>query len=297
MALSRICILKQTMNPPDTKSVEKRRFWERILAGSAFILILTLGVLQGWFFKPTPDPPLLRQHPAGCFHQSERSASFTAGLSGPAQFRKAHFRTEKKYSRLKAQNQAGSLLSGPDTHPRSPSFLVCQPLYLLEPRPLVQHQGRKSLENAVLLAKEYIETRKNKPGFRMPRFVAGSRADYDAGKGYGKFRSGHRLPFRLQNRCRICFHPFRRPEVELQAKCLSANRYFLSRTQFPERERHGVQNHRFSKGGTQKAIAARIPLEPLTGDGSVLIALRFLAGTSLPRNWDRLQRGMKIIFS
>ena len=50
--------MKQTLSASNVRSVEKRRFWERVLICSAFILILTLGLVEGWFFKPSSDAPL-----------------------------------------------------------------------------------------------------------------------------------------------------------------------------------------------------------------------------------------------
>ncbi len=46
------------MSTLDSKSVDKRRFWERIVICAAFIIILTLGFSQGWFFKPPSEAPL-----------------------------------------------------------------------------------------------------------------------------------------------------------------------------------------------------------------------------------------------
>ena len=51
--------MTRAMSDPNSKPADRRRFWERIVVCAAFGLILTMGLAQGWFFKPLLRAPLV----------------------------------------------------------------------------------------------------------------------------------------------------------------------------------------------------------------------------------------------
>ena len=245
MVHSRISLLKQAMNAPDAKSTEKRRFWERILVCAAFILILTLGLFEGWFFSLHQTRPFSATYCSLVFINLNVLLLLLLAYLVLRNFIKLIFERKRNIlgSKLKTRLVAASVAL--TLIPAVPLFWFASQFIFSSLDHWFSSRVEESLANSVLLAREYLERERTNLVSECRALVPEAARMITQEKEKAAFRSRHRLPFRRQNRCRICFRLFRRPEVELQAECRPGNRYGLPGRQFPKRERHSFQNHQF----------------------------------------------------
>ena len=267
--------MKQAMNSPDTKSVERRRFWERILAGSAFILILALGLLQGWFIRPTSKAPLFSNILLVVFINLNVLLLLLLAYLVLRNFvklifeRKRNILGSKLKTRLVASSVALTLI------PAVPLFWFASHFIFFSLDHWFSTRVENSLENAVLLAKEYIERERTSLVSECRALLPEAVRIMTQEKGSGNFDPGIGFLFASRIDAAYVFTPSGDLKWSFRQNASHQIDTSLLAGSFPKESGTASKIISFP-GGTQKAIAARVPLQPLTGDGSVLIALRFL---------------------
>jgi two-component system nitrogen regulation sensor histidine kinase NtrY len=263
------------MNPPETKSIEKRRFWERILAGSAFILILTLGLLQGWFIKPTSNAPFFSNILLVVFINLNVLLLLLLAYLVLRNFVKLIFERKRNIlgSRLKTRLVASSVAL--TLIPAVPLFWFASHFIFSSLDHWFSTKVENSLENAVLLAKEYIERERTSLVSECRALLPEAVRIMSQEKETGHFDPGIGFLFASRIDAAYVFTPSGDLKWSFRQNASQQIDTSLLASSFPKESGTASKILSFP-GGTQKAIAARIPLQPLTGDGSVLIALRFL---------------------
>jgi two-component system nitrogen regulation sensor histidine kinase NtrY len=264
------------MSAPNTKSVEKRRFWERVLVCSAFILILTLGLVEGWFFKPRSDAPLFGNILLVVFINFNVLLLLLLAYLVLRNFVKLIFERKRNIlgSKLKTRLVASSVALA--LIPAVPLFWFASHFIFSSLDHWFSSKVENSLANAVQLAKDYVEREKASLITECRALLPEAVQIMTHEKEKGHFDPGIAFLYASRIDAAYVFSPsgdlrwsFRQNAAQdidtaflvssFRKDCGTATSKFIS---FPD--------------GTSNAIAASIPLQPLTGDGSFLIALRFL---------------------
>ncbi len=291
MAHRRISLLKQAMSALDNKSTEKRRFWERILVCAAFIIILTLGLVHGWFFKPSAEAPLFGNILLVVFINLNVLLLLLLAYLVLRNFVKLIFERKRNIlgSKLKTRLVAASVCL--TLIPAVPLFWFASQFIFLSLDHWFSSSVQESLENSVLLARQYVERERTNLVSECRALVPEAArmiteqketAHLDAGIGFlFAARIDAAYVFNSSGDLRWSFRQNAAQEIDTA---------LLTRS-FLKEDGATSKIISFSTGG-QNAIAARIPLQSLTGDGSALIVLRFLPGElalklgSITRGYD-----------
>ncbi|MGA2403263.1 MAG: HAMP domain-containing protein, partial [Syntrophobacteraceae bacterium] len=263
------------MNAPEAKSPEKRRFWERILVVAAFVLILTLGLMEGWFFQPPSDAPLFGNILLVIFINLNVLLLLLLAYLVLRNFIKLIFERKRNIlgSKLKTRLVAASVAL--TLIPAVPLFWFASQFIFSSLDHWFSSRVEESLENSVLLAREYMERERTNLVSECRALVPEAarmvtqekeKAHFDLGLGFlFAARIDAAFVFNSSGDLRWSYRQNAAREIDTA---------FL--TGSFQKESGAASKIISFPAGAQNAIAARIPLQPLTGDGSVLIALRFL---------------------
>ncbi|MFZ2448679.1 MAG: ATP-binding protein [Syntrophobacteraceae bacterium] len=145
------------MNPQKSTSTGKRRFWERILVAAAFVLILSFGFLEGWFFQLRSDLPLMGNLLVFAFINLNVLLLLLLAYLVLRNIVKLFFERKRNIPgwRLKTRLVAASV--GLTLIPAIPLFWLASQFIFSSLDHWFSAQMERSLENSVLLIKEYIE--------------------------------------------------------------------------------------------------------------------------------------------
>ncbi|MGC8492530.1 MAG: ATP-binding protein [Syntrophobacteraceae bacterium] len=265
--------MTRTTDDSDTKPAERRRFWERVVVCAAFALILTLGFLQGWFFKPPLRAPFTSNVLLVVFINLNVLLLLLLGYLVLRNFIKLIFERKRNIlgSRLKTRLVAASVVL--TLIPAVPLFWFASQFIFSSLDQWFSSRVQNSLENSVQLARDYVE--RERTNFVSECRVLVPEAAKMITEGKGKADLGD-----------IGF--FFAARIDAVYLFTSSGKLKWSFTQNTTKRVDPVwllRNFEAQSGAASKivnmhdgqsAIAARIPLRYLTGDGSVLIALRFL---------------------
>ncbi len=277
MVHSRISLLKRATNAADAKSTERRRFWERILVCAAFILILTLGLFEGWFFQPPSDAPLFGNILLVIFINLNVLLLLLLAYLVLRNFIKLIFERKRNIlgSKLKTRLVAASVAL--TLIPAVPLFWFASQFIFSSLDHWFSSRVEESLANSVLLAKEYLERERTNLVSECRALVPEAarmitqqkeKASFDPGVGFlFAARIDAAYVFNSNGDLRWSFRQNAAQEIDTT---------FLVGS-FQKESGAASKIISFPKG-VQNAIAARFPLKDLTGDGSVLMVLRFLPG-------------------
>jgi two-component system nitrogen regulation sensor histidine kinase NtrY len=263
------------MNASNTKSVERRRFWERILVCAAFILILTLGLIEGWFFKPSTDAPLFGNILLVVFINLNVLLLLLLAYLVLRNFVKLIFERKRNIlgSKLKTRLVASSVALA--LIPAVPLFWFASHFIFSSLDHWFSSKVENSLANGVQLARDYVDRERtslvSECRALLPEAVRmmtqeKENGHFDPGIGFlFASRIDAAYVFNASGDLRWSFRQNAAQEIDTA---------FLAGS-FPNESDTASKIISFPNGA-QNAIAARVPLQPLTGDGSVLIAVRFL---------------------
>ncbi|MCE5334688.1 MAG: HAMP domain-containing protein [Desulfobacteraceae bacterium] len=145
------------MSEPDHKSTQNRRFLERVLVTAAFTFILSLGLLQGWFFQLRSDLPLHSNILLFAFINLNVLLLLLLAYLVLRNIVKLVFERKRHIlgSRLKTRLVIASV--GLTLIPAIPLFWLASQFIFSSLDHWFSSQVEKSLENSVLLAKEYVQ--------------------------------------------------------------------------------------------------------------------------------------------
>ena len=145
---------------PDTKSAERRRFWEKILVCTAFGLILTLGFLEGWFVQLRSDLPLFGNLLLLVFINLNVLLLLLLAYLVVRNIVKLVFERKRNIlgSKLKARLVAASV--GLTLIPAIPLFWLASQFIFSSLDNWFSSQVEQALETSVLLAKEFVQQEK-----------------------------------------------------------------------------------------------------------------------------------------
>jgi two-component system nitrogen regulation sensor histidine kinase NtrY len=148
------------MNMPDTKSAERRRFWEKILVCTAFGLILILGFLEGWFVQLRSDLPLFGNLVLLVFINLNVLLLLLLAYLVVRNIVKLVFERKRNIlgSKLKARLVAASV--GLTLIPAIPLFWLASQFIFSSLDHWFSSQVEQALETSVLLAKEFVQQEK-----------------------------------------------------------------------------------------------------------------------------------------
>jgi two-component system nitrogen regulation sensor histidine kinase NtrY len=275
MVHGRISLLKQAMSVPNAKSVERRRFWERILVCAALALILTFGLIGGWFFKPTSGAPLFGNILLMVFINLNVLLLLLLAYLVLRNFVKLIFERKRNIlgSKLKTRLVASSVALA--LIPAVPLFWFASHFIYSSLDHWFSSRVENSLANAVQLARDYVERERtsliSECRALLPEAVRmmtqeKEKGQFDPGIGFlYASRIDAAYVFNSSGELRWSFTQNGAQEIDTA---------FLVRS---FQKDSGTASKFISfPNGSQNAVAAYIPLQTLTGDGSVLIALRFL---------------------
>jgi len=263
------------METLDTKGIEKRRFRERILVCAAFILILTLGLVQGWFFKPPSEASLFGNILLVVFINLNVLLVLLLAYLVMRNFVKLIFERKRNIlgSKLKTRLVASSV--GLTLITAVPLFWFASQFIFSSLDHWFSSRVQDSLENSVQLAREYVERERTNLISECRALVPEAarmitdqkeRAHFELGIGFlFAARIDAAYVFNSSGDLRWSFRQNAAQEIDTA----------LLTSSFQKESGNASKIISFP-ATSQSAIAARIPLQSLTGDGSALIALRFL---------------------
>jgi two-component system nitrogen regulation sensor histidine kinase NtrY len=263
------------MNTVDTKLIERRRSRERILVCAAFILILTLGLVQGWFFKPPSEASLFGNILLVVFINLNVLLVLLLAYLVLRNFVKLIFERKRNIlgSRLKTRLVASSV--GLTLITAVPLFWFASQFIFSSLDHWFSSRVEDSLENSVQLAREYIERERTNLISECRALIPEAarmitdekeRAHLELGIGFlFAARIDAAYVFSSSGDLRWSFRQNAAQEIDTD----------LLTGSFQKESGNASKIINFP-AISQSAIVARIPLQSLTGDGSTLIALRFL---------------------
>jgi two-component system nitrogen regulation sensor histidine kinase NtrY len=268
------------MNIPDamdTKWTEKRRFWERILVCAAFILILTLGLAQGWFFKPPSEAPLYSNILLVIFINLNVLLLLLLAYLVVRNFVKLIFERKRNIlgSKLKTRLVAASV--GLTLIPAVPLFWFASHFIFSSLDNWFSSSVQDSLENSVQLAREYVERERTNLVSQCSAMVPEAARMITEQQGKAHLESGIGFLFAARIDAAYVFNSSGDMRWSFTQNTTQQIDTDLLRRNFQKESGTSSKIINFPNGSTS-AIAAYIPLRSLTGDGSILIALRFLPG-------------------
>ncbi|MHC1727346.1 MAG: ATP-binding protein [Syntrophobacteraceae bacterium] len=140
-----------------TKSAERRRFWERIIVCAAFLLILTLGFLKGWFIRFRADVPFFDRILFFVFINLNFLLLLLLVYLVLRNIVKLIFERKRNIlgSKLKTRLVAASI--GLTLIPAIPLFWLASQFIFSSLDHWFSSKVEQSLENSVLLAREFVE--------------------------------------------------------------------------------------------------------------------------------------------
>jgi len=277
MVHRRISLLKQAMGTLDNKSTEKRRFWERILVCGAFIIILTLGLVQGWFFKPPSEAPLFGNILLVVFINLNVLLLLLLAYLVLRNFVKLIFERKRNIlgSKLKTRLVAASVCL--TLIPTVPLFWFASQFIFSSLDHWFSSSVQESLENSVLLARQYVERERTNLVSECRALVPEAARMITEHKETAHLESGIGFLFAARIDAAYLFNSSGDLRWSFRQNAGQEIDTDLLTRSFQKESGTASKIISFPTGA-QNAIAARIPLQSLTGDGSALIVLRFLPG-------------------
>ncbi len=265
------------MSTLDTKSGEKRRFWERILVCVAFVLILTMGLLQGWFFKPSTEAPLFGNILLVVFINLNVLLLLLLAYLVLRNFVKLIFERKRNIlgSKLKTRLVAASVAL--TLIPTVPLFWFASQFIFSSLDHWFSASVQASLENSVLLARQYVERERTNLVSECRALVPEAARIITEQKEKASLESGIGFLFAARIDAAYLFNSSGDLKWSFRQNATREIDTALLTSSFQKEGGTASKIISFPTGG-QKAIAARISLQPLTGDESALIVLRFLPG-------------------
>ena len=277
MVHRRISLLNQAMSTLNTKSGEKRRFWERILVCGAFIVILTMGLVHGWFFKPASEAPLFGNILLVVFINLNVLLLLLLAYLVLRNFVKLIFERKRNIlgSKLKTTLVAASVAL--TLIPAVPLFWFASQFIFSSLDHWFSSSVQSSLENSVLLARQYVEQERANLVSECRALVPEAARMITEQKEKAHLESGIGFLFAARIDAAYLFNSS--GDLRWSFRQNTAQEIDTALVTRSFQNESGTASKIISlPTGVQKAIAARIPLQPLTGDGSALIVLRFLPG-------------------
>ncbi len=261
----------------DTKSGQKRRFWERILVCGAFIVILTMGLVQGWFFKPSSEAPLFGNILLVVFINLNVLLLLLLAYLVLRNFVKLIFERKRNIlgSKLKTRLVAASVAL--TLIPAVPLFWFASQFIFSSLDHWFSSSVQASLENSVLLARQYVERERTNLVSECRAMVPEAARMITEPKDTARLESGIGFLFAARIDAAYVFNSSGDLRWSFRQNAAQEIDTALLTSSFQKES--GTTSKIISfPTGAQQAIAARISLQPLTGDGSSLIVLRFLPG-------------------
>ena len=265
----------------DSKWTEKRRFWERILVCAAFILILTLGLAQGWFFKPPAEAPLYSNILLVIFINLNVLLLLLLAYLVARNFIKLMFERKRNIlgSKLKTRLVAASV--GLTLIPAVPLFWFASHFIFSSLDNWFSSTVQESLANSVQLAREYMDRERNDLLSQCNALVPEAARIIAEQQTAAGFEFGMAFLFAARIDAAFVFNSSGELKWSLRQNAARQVDESFLKNSFQKQGGTSSKIINFadgSPGGTPpgSAVAAYIPLESLTGDGSALIALRFL---------------------
>jgi two-component system nitrogen regulation sensor histidine kinase NtrY len=267
------------MNAPDqidAKLVERRRFWERIIVCAAFVLILTLGLAQGWFFKPPVEAPLYGNILLVVFINLNVLLLLLLAYLVLRNFVKLIFERKRNIlgSKLKTRLVAASVAL--TLIPAVPLFWFASHFIFSSLDTWFSATVQDSLENSVKLAREYVDRERSNLVSQCSALIPEAARMITEQQNRAHLESGIPFIFAARIDAAYVFNSSGDLKWSFRQKASQQIDTDLLRHSFQKESGTASKIVSLSGDSPGSAIAACIPLEPLTGDGSVLIALRFL---------------------
>ncbi len=259
----------------DTKSIEKRRFRERILVGVAFALILALGQVQGWFFKPPSEAPLFGNILLVVFINLNVLLVLLLAYLVLRNFVKLIFERKRNIlgSRLKTRLVAASV--GLTLITAVPLFWFASQFIFSSLDHWFSSRVEESLENSVQLAREYVERERINLISECRALIPEAARMITDQKERDHLELGVGFLFAARIDAAYVFNSSGDLRWSFRQNAAQEIDTALLTSSFEKES--GIASKIISFPAiSQTAVAARIPLGSLTGDGSVLVALRFL---------------------
>ncbi len=256
-----------------SEPAQRRRFLERIVVCAVFALTLILGLVRGWFFKPLLRTPLMSNIVLVVFINLNVLLLLLLAYLVLRNFIKLIFERKKNIlgSKLKTRLVAASVVL--TLIPAVPLFWFASQFIFSSLDQWFSAKVQESLRNSVQLAKDYVERERGDFVSECRALVPQAARMITEGKGSTHledlgFLFGARIDAAyVFNSAGVLRWSF------TQNSAQSVNPGWLKSNFAKE---GGTVSKIISLPGERSAIAARIPLEYLTADGAVLIALRVL---------------------
>jgi two-component system, NtrC family, nitrogen regulation sensor histidine kinase NtrY len=136
---------------------DKRRFWERVLVGVSFLLILTFGFLEGWFFQRRATLPLYGNILLFSFINVNVLLLLMLAYLVLRNIVKLIFERKRNILGSKLKTRLVTASVGLTLIPAVPLFWLASQFIFSSLDHWFSSQVEQSLEDSVLLAKQYIE--------------------------------------------------------------------------------------------------------------------------------------------
>ena len=136
---------------------DKRRFWERILVGASFILILTFGFMEGWFFQRRSSLPLYGNILLFSFINLNVLLLLFLAYMVLRNIVKLIFERKRNILGSKLKTRLVTASVGLTLIPAVPLFWLASQFIFSSLDHWFSSQVEQSLEDSVLLAKQYVE--------------------------------------------------------------------------------------------------------------------------------------------
>ena len=149
--------MKQTVSAQGPGSIERRRFLERIAVCAVLVLVLTLGLVRGWFFKPLLRAPLVSNMLLVVFINLNVLLLLLLAYLVLRNFIKLLFERRRNIlgSKLKTRLVAASVVL--TLIPAVPLFWFASQFIFSSLDQWFSSRVQESLDNAVLLARDYVD--------------------------------------------------------------------------------------------------------------------------------------------
>ena len=261
------------MSNPDSKAADRRRFWERIVVCAALALIMTLGLVQGWFFKPLLRTPLVSNILLVVFINLNVLLLLLLAYLVLRNFIKLIFERKRNIlgSKLKTRLVAASVVL--TLIPAVPLFWFASQFIFSSLDQWFSSRVQDSLKNAVQLARDYVERERGDFVSECRAMVPEAARMITEGKGKAHLED---LGFLFAARIDAAYLFNSSGALKWSFTQNAAQRVDPAWLRRNFETESGTASKIIGLPGARSAIAALIPLKYLTGDGSVLIALRLL---------------------
>ncbi len=252
---------------------QKRRFWERIAVFAVLGLIFSIGLIQGWFYKPLIRTPLAGNVFLILFLNLNILLLLLLAYLVLRNFVKLIFERKRNIlgSKLKTRLVAGSVVL--TLIPAVPLFWFASQFIFSSLDQWFSARVQNSLKNSVQLAKDYVDRERNDFVSECRVLVPEAAKMIIQGKG-GAHLDDIGFLFAARIDGAYLFNSSGELKWSFTQKAAQGvGPFWLKKNMETEA---GTASKMVNLAGSRSAIAARIPLKYLTGDGSVLIALRVL---------------------